>query len=206
LRRRPTRTTTIASPAAARTTRAQFPSSDGVEVFSSRVALAAVSLAGAAGSSTNGGGGGGAGGSALVAAPADSTPAAAAEDDDVEPAAGGGAEEEEEEEEGGAATGALALAIGVLVDRGVGFEGAGVTSGVVAGVVTGVAIGVSRFGVAWTSGVAGSEPGGGGTCGAAVTSGGGTDPGVGSESWASATPAARTKAKDETRILLRNLI
>jgi hypothetical protein len=201
LRRRPTRTTTIPSPAAARTTRAQFPSSDGVEVFSSRVALAAVSLAGAAGSSTNGGGG--AGGSALVAAPADSTPAAAAEDDDVEPAAGGGAEEEEE---GGAATGALALAIGVLVDRGVGFEGADVTSGVVAGVVTGVAIGVRRFGVAWTSGVAGSEPGGGGTCGAAVTSGGGTDPGVGSESWASATPAARTKAKDETRIPLRNLM
>ena len=47
-----------------------------VEVFSSRVALAAVSLAGT-GSSTNGAGGGG-GGSALVAEPADSTPAALA--------------------------------------------------------------------------------------------------------------------------------
>ena len=74
------------------------------------------------------------------------------------------------------------------------------------GVVAGVAIGVRRFGVAWTSGVAGSEPGGGGTSGAAVTSGGGTEPGVGSGSWASAMPAARTKAKDETRIPLRNLM
>ena len=125
MRRRPTRTTTIASPAAARATRAQFPISDGVEVFSSRVVLAAVSLGAAAGSSTSGGGGGG---SALVAAPADSTPAAAVEDDaveddDVEPAAGGGAEEEE----GGAATAALDFAIGVFVGRGVRFEGAAVT-------------------------------------------------------------------------------